>query len=68
MQRKGLKTMNSAERQREWMKQWFERGVMGNLNVTFATQEALIGDRAIVPRVKGLSAQGERKGLPKLAV
>ena len=50
--------MNSAERQREWMKQWFERGVMGNLNVTFATQETLIRDRAIVPRVKGLSAQG----------
>ena len=55
--------MNSAERQREWMKQWFERGVLGNLNVTFATQEALIGDRVIVPRVKGLSARGERKGL-----
>ena len=45
------------------MKQWFERGVMGILNITFATQEALIGDRAIVSHVKGLSAQGERKGL-----
>ena len=55
--------MNSAEVQREWMEQWCERGVMGNLNVTFATQEALIGDRVIVPRVKGLSAQGKRKGL-----
>ena len=63
MQRKGSKTMNSAERQREWMKQWFEREVMGNLNVTLATQKAIIGDRAIVPRVKGLGAQGERKGL-----
>ena len=55
--------MNRAEMQREWMKQWFERGVLGNLNVTFTTQEALIGDRVIVQRVKGLSAQGERKGL-----
>ena len=53
MQMKGSKTMNSAEMQREWIKQWFERGVLGNLNVTFATQEALIGDRVIVPRVKG---------------
>ena len=49
--------MNSAEMQREWMKQWCERGVLGNLNVTFATQEALIESREIVPRVKGLSAQ-----------
>ena len=55
--------MNSAKMEREWMKQWFERGVLGNLNVTFATQEALIGDRVIVSRVEGLSAQGERKGL-----
>ena len=46
-QRKSLKAMNSAEIQREWMKQWFERGVLGNLNVTFASQEALIGDRVI---------------------
>jgi len=60
--------MNSAEMQREWMKQWFERGVLGNLNVTFATQEALIRDRVIEPRVKGLSAQGERKGLQRLTV
>jgi len=50
--------MNSAEMQREWMKQWCERGVLGNLNVTFTTQEALIGSRVIAPRVKGLSAQG----------
>jgi len=63
LQRKGSKAMNSAEMQSEWMKQWCERGVLGNLNVTFATQEALIGGRVIVPRVKGLSAQGERKGL-----
>jgi len=55
--------MNSAEMQREWMKQWSERGVLGNLNITFAIQEALIGSRAIVPRVKGFSAQWERKGL-----
>ena len=55
--------MNSAETQREWMEQWCEHGVWGNLNVTFATQEALIGSREIVSRVKGLSAQGERKGL-----
>jgi len=55
--------MNSAEMQREWMEQWCERGVLGNLNVTFATQVALLGGRVIVPRVKGLSAQGERKGL-----
>ena len=55
--------MNSAEMQREWMEQWCERGVWGNLNVTFATQEVLIRSREIVPRVKGLSAQGERKGL-----
>ena len=54
--------MNSAEMQREWMKQWFVRG-FGNLNVTFATPKALIGDRVIEPRVKGLSAQGERKEL-----
>ena len=63
LQRKGLKAMNSAETQREWMEQWCERGVWGNSNVTFATQEALIWSREIVPRVKGLSAQGERKGL-----
>jgi len=63
-----LKAMNSAEMQREWMKQWCERGVLGNLNVTFATQEALIGSRGILSRVKGLSAQGERKGLRRLAV
>ena len=43
--------MNSAEMQREWMKQWCERRVWGNLNVTFTTQEALIGSREIVPRV-----------------
>ena len=55
--------MNSAGMQREWMKQWFERGVLGNLNVIFATQEALIGYRVIEPRVEGLSTQGERKGL-----
>ena len=61
--RKGLKVMNSAETQREWMEQWCERGVRGNLNVTFATQEALIRSREFVPRVKGSSAQGERKGL-----
>jgi len=54
--------MNSAEVQREWMKQWFERGGLGNLNVTFVTQEALIEDRVIMSRVEGLSAQGERKG------
>ena len=63
LQRKGLKAMNSAETEREWMEQWCERGVRGNLNVTLATQEALIRSREIVPRVKGLSAQGERKGL-----
>jgi len=33
------------------------------LNVTFAIQEALIWDRAIEPRVKGLGAQWERKRL-----
>jgi len=60
-QRKSSKEMNSGEMQRKWMKQWFERGVLGNLNVTFATQEALIGDRVIEPRVKGLGSQGERK-------
>ena len=38
-------------------------GVSAGLNVTFATQEALIRSREIVPRVKGLSAQGKRKGL-----
>ena len=63
LQRKGLKKMNSAETQREWMEQWCERGVWGNLNVTFTTQEAPIRSREIVPRVKGLSAQGERKRL-----
>jgi len=60
--------MTSAEMQREWMKQWCERRVWGNLNVTFATQEALIRSREIMPRVKGLSAQGERMGLWRLAV
>ena len=39
---------------------------MGNLNVTFATQEALIEDRVIEPRVKGSGAQGERKRLLRL--
>jgi len=68
LQRKGLKAMNSAETQREWMEQWCESGVWGNLNVTFATQEALIGSHEIVLRVKGFSAQGERKGLSGLAV
>jgi len=58
LQRKGLKAMNSAETQKEWMEQWCERGVRGNLNVTFATQEALIRSREIVLRVKGSSAQG----------
>jgi len=48
------------------MKQWCERGVLGNLNVTLATQEALIGDRVIVPRVQGLSAQGEHKRLLRI--
>jgi len=50
------------------MKQWSERGGLGNLNVTFATQKALIGNRVIIPRVERLSAQGERKGLLGLTV
>jgi len=62
-ERKNSEKMNSEERQRKWMKQWCERGILGNLNVTLATKEALIGDRVIVPRVKKLSAQGERKRL-----
>ena len=33
------------------------------LNVTFATQEALIWDRAIESRVKGLGTRWERKRL-----
>ena len=45
------------------MKQWIERGVLGNLNVTLATQEALIEGPVMEPRVAGLGAHGERKRL-----
>ena len=50
------------------MKQCRERGVLGNLNVTLATQEALIGSRLIGPRVAGLGARWECKRLLGLAV
>ena len=40
-----------------------KREGLGNLNVTLATQGALIGNRLIAPRVKGLGAQGKRKRL-----
>ena len=58
LQRKVSKAMNSAEMQREWMKQWCERGILGNLNVTFATQEALIGERKGSRIKRSRGAQG----------